>query len=426
MKSRIKDKKQELDSEIQRIIDKLRTEYTLILANESTLKEEYDNLNKNFYSISPRRIEYEALRRESQNNLELYIEASKRLREVSLTRGLITNNVKIVEKAEPPLYPMPSGKVKTILLGIFMGLSVGAGLALTREKLDKRFKSAVEVETYLNVPFLGVIPYYPLGRHKRRHPIMVHASDSIAADAYRMLRRRIQLSSLEIKTLLVTSTVAGEGKSTSAANIGVAFARVGMRVVIVDADLRRPSLHHSFGLSNEVGLTDVLMQGTDEWKTLLRTTEVENLLLLPAGRMPFNPSDLFSLKSMRTLIEDLKSTYDLVIFDSPMVLNLPDTETLGSEMDGILLVHYPKIGNKDTTFIAKQFLERAGAKIVGVVFNNVTNKELKYYPYHTYYTYASEYIDTVKLINEEERASSIKMQKIRGIEKWVARIDTEA
>jgi capsular exopolysaccharide synthesis family protein len=192
-----------------------------------------------------------------------------------------------------------------------------------------------------------------------------------------------------IKTLLVTSAIPGEGKSTTSVNLGISFAQLGLKVLIVDADLRHPSLHNAFHISGETGLTDILLRGAN-WQKILQDTRMENLKILPTGRKPHNPSELLSTKTMKKLIKSFKDAFDMVIFDAPVVLSIPDVEIVAPEVDGVLLVHDIEKSNKELAMEAKRILERAKSHIVGIVFNNVKEHQYYYNQYSVYIGNGSE------------------------------------
>jgi capsular exopolysaccharide synthesis family protein len=320
---------------------------------------------------------------------ELYQAVSKRLAETTLTEALETNNVRVVERAGIPGKPASSGLLIRILLGVIVVFGLGGGLAVVTERLDKRFKTTDEVERYLGVPFLGCIPRY---KPKRHRPIALYDPWSGAAEAYRMLRTWLQLSAQQSGTvLMLTSAVPGEGKSTTAVNLAISFAQLGRLVLLMDADLRRPTVHRFFTGTNDSGVTDILTQKV-EWRQVLQDTAIENLKVLLAGSKPLNPAELLSTQSMQSLLESLKNTFDIIIVDAPVTFSIPDVAILAPAMTGVLLVHYPAKGNRQAVLEAKRVLERAGAHLLGVVFNNVSPREHKYY-YHSQKYHSVPYYD---------------------------------
>lgn len=203
---------------------------------------------------------------------------------------------------------------------------------------------------------------------------------SPVSEAFRTLRTNIQFSSLDrtLRTILVTSTAAEEGKSTTLANLAVTFAQGGHQTVAVDTDLRRPSLHKIFGISNDIGLTSIAL---DEAPILdLQDTSVPNLRVLPSGPLPPNPSELLSSHRMELIIELLKATAEYVLFDSPPIIAVSDAAVLARRVDGVLLLVSAGKTKRDHAIKAKAQLEKVGANIIGVVLNNVkVDKNLYYY-----------------------------------------------
>lgn len=208
--------------------------------------------------------------------------------------------------------------------------------------------------------------------------VTLTAPRSAAAEAYRTLRTNVQLSSIDkpVRALLVTSASADEGKSTTLANLAVAFAQAGLRVVLVDSDLRRPSLHTIFGVDNERGLTTMLLE--DDAVAPLVDTPVPGLRLLPSGPVPPNPSELLGSKRIEQGIERLRGDSDLLLFDAPPALAVSDAAVLSRRVDAVLLIVSAGRTKRDHASRARQQLERAGARLLGVVLTNATVEEAVY------------------------------------------------
>ena len=266
-------------------------------------------------------------------------------------------------------------------MGLVAALGLGVGLAFLTEILDKRFTDLDEAEHYLQIPFLGLIPHHTTAKKRQAGKVKVLSEPrSIVADAYRQVRTKIQFLSSQhpIGSLIVTSAIPNEGKSTTVANLGVSFAQLGMTVLLVDADLRRPTLHKFFDLQNSFGLSNILMSG-NAWHHFIQDTEMENLKVLASGLRPPNPTELLATKRMKTLNASFKDAFDLVIYDAPLVFSVPDAVVLAAAMDGAMLVHHLDRGNKETALAAKQILENAGVNLLGIVFNAV---DLRKVPHH--------------------------------------------
>jgi capsular exopolysaccharide synthesis family protein len=370
----------------------MQEQYKTLLAKEEMLNGELETQRKELYKLSNTMTKHSELTRELEVDKELYQAVSKRLAETTLTEALETNNVRVVERAGIPGHPVSLGLLIRMFLGTSVGLGLGVGLALVAERLDKRFKTTDEVERYLGISFLGCIPRY---KPKRHRPIALHDPWSNASEAYRMLRTWLQLSTPQRgAVLMLTSAVPGEGKSTTAANLAISFAQLGRVTLLIDVDLRRPTVHRFFASTNDSGVADILAQSV-EWRQVLQGTAIENLKVLPAGSKPHNPAELLSTQSMQSLLESLQTAFDIIIVDAPVTLSIPDVAILAPAMAGVLLVHYPARGNRHAVLEAKRVLERAGAPLLGVVFNNVAPREHKYY-YHSQKYHYTPYYGSVK------------------------------
>jgi capsular exopolysaccharide synthesis family protein len=384
----IKEVENAIKLEVQKVINGMEEQYNMLLAKGNMLSRDLESQRKELYKLSDTITKYNELTRELEVDKELHQAVSKRLAETTLTEALETNNVKVVEWAAVPGQPASSGLIIRTMLGVMAALGLGVGLALMTERLDTRFKTTDEAERSLGIPFLGCIPHY---KPKRHRPVALYEPWSSASEAYRMLRTWLQLSAQQRgTTLMLTSAVPSEGKSTLAANLAISFAQLGHVVLLMDIDLRRPTVQRLFPGANGSGLTDILVQRV-EWRQVLQDTAMENLKVLLTGDKPHNPAELLSTQSMKRLMESLKSVFDIIIVDAPVALSIPDVAILAPEVAGVLLVHHPAKGNKAAVVEAKRLLERAGANLLGIVFNNVKPKEQKYYYHSQKYHYGSYY-----------------------------------
>jgi uncharacterized protein involved in exopolysaccharide biosynthesis len=286
IKADLDERAQAIGAEIRNMISQLQKDQTTLLAKENMLAKELASQKTEVFGFSDDVRQYQTLRRDLEVDQNLHLAVSKRHAEAVLSEALTSNNIRIVERAIASI-PV-SEATKMIALNLILGLTLGVGLALITEYFDKRFKSADEVERYLELPCLGIIPHYRRSR-RLKSPVTLQDPGSRVAEAYRTVRSWLQSPTPRpMKSLLITSATPGEGKSTTAANLGVSFAQLGWHVLLVDVDLRRPALHRNFGLTHDNGLTDILVHGTD-WHQGLRDTELENLKVLPAGFIPVEP-----------------------------------------------------------------------------------------------------------------------------------------
>lgn len=205
---------------------------------------------------------------------------------------------------------------------------------------------------------------------------------SVLAEAYRTLRTNIQYSSFDkkVKSIVVTSAEPGEGKSTTCSNLAIAFAQNGERVVLIDCDLRKPSMHRIFKISNIEGLSDILI-GKEKFENIVKK-DIENLYLIPAGKIPPNPAEMLGSKNMEKLLEKLKEEFDIIILDTAPLQAVTDAQILSTKVDATILVVKSNVTNKDSLLQAKSLLEKVGANIIGTILNGVEEKRGKYYHYY--------------------------------------------
>ena len=221
---------------------------------------------------------------------------------------------------------------------------------------------------------------------KKERPLITDINPkSPISESYRTLRTNIEFSSIDetIQVIMCTSSGPSEGKSTTGTNIAVVSAQSEKKTLIIDADLRKPTMHHTFGLSNRQGLTNILSsQGT--WKELIKETRIKNLYLLPAGPIPPNPSEILASKRMTALLDELRKEFDMIIIDTPPALAVTDAQIVASKVDGVILVVDSGNVKREAAMKMKSNIEHVGAKILGVVINNVERTSDEYYYYYYY------------------------------------------
>jgi capsular exopolysaccharide synthesis family protein len=300
----------------------------------------------------------------------------------------------IVQPAAIPSSPARPDYLRNGLLALAVGLVLGVGLAFLRERLDERLASREELEAQIGAPVLATIPRAKDGRSRRDRAaradlVSLTAPTSAPAEAYRTLRTNVQFLARngDLRVIGVVSPAAGEGKTTTAANLAASLGRAGKRVVVVSADLRKPRLHQCFDVPTEPGVTNVL-GGADLTTSILRP-RVDNVRVLASGPLPNNPAELMGSEEMERLIEQLRGFADVVILDTPPLLAVSDGVSLASRCDGVLMVADARSTARGALAHAREQLEQVGATIVGGVLNNFDASRARYSSHYHGYYYAS-------------------------------------
>jgi polysaccharide biosynthesis transport protein len=332
---------------------------------------------------------------EEANRTRPYFEAKRKLDELQRFNSILDMKIasekidkelpksmmaEIVDQAVPSVRPSHPNKPLNIALGIIIGLVVGVGLAFFIEYLDTSVKTIDDVERSLQCPVLGVIP-------QNVGLLIEEGTESPHAEAYRVLRTNILFSRKEEKlnTVAVVSAGAGEGKSTTVFNLASVFAQSGQRTLMVDSDLRRPTLHKMLRLSNSRGLTNYLLR-QNALEEVIQTTSLPTLDFLSSGKLPSSSLGILSSAQMRDLITELKQRYDFVFFDSPPIMGVSDASILASEVDMTIQVIQYRRYPQPMNIRAKQLVEKVGGNLVGIVLNNINmSQDESYYYYSGYY-----------------------------------------
>ncbi len=320
--------------------------------------------------------------------------------------------VEIVDSARPAMRPVRPNIPLNIALGVVVGLIMGFGLAFFIEYLDTSVKTIDDVERTLQAPVLGVIP-------QNVGSLIEEGPESPHAEAYRVLRTNVLFSKKdpEFNSLTVVSGGAGEGKSTTIFNLATVFAQNGQRVLLVDSDLRRPSLHKLLNVSNSIGLTNYLLK-QNSLEEVIQTTKIPTLNFLPSGKLPSSSLGILNSSQMRDFIQQAKARYDFVFFDSPPIMGVSDASILASEVDMALLViqyrKYPQV----MTIRAKQMVEKVGGTLLGVVLNNINISQDSYYYYYSgyYYDYYSKHDDSETSSQNGEAKVASTPDRVGGID----------
>src|SRR5262245_20564602 len=402
----------QLAGEIAGIRRAVENDYKTAAEQEARLAAELDTAKKTALVSNRKSIRYGALQAEVETSRQMLKDVSSRTRETGLESQLKSTNVRIVEKAAVPREPVVPNRTRNYQLGLFLGAFLGVGLAVLFERLDNTVKTPDDVTSHLNLPFLGMVPSVGLANGSSMDgdgtglPLVAREPQSAAAEAYRVVRTNLIFSSPGNKgrVVLFGSAHPGEGKTTTVANLGAALAQNGARVLIVDADLRRPTLHGHFGLAHTPGLSDVIVAKCKP-HDVIRPTPIEGLHFLPCGYIPPNPTDLLGSDSLRDLLNAQKKRFDWVLVDAPPILAMADTPVLCPFADGLVLVVWAENSGRPAVKRALDQVHRVGGKLTGVVLNKVDLNRNAYYYGQYYGEYYRKYYGSDSSIQPTSRPS---------------------
>jgi polysaccharide biosynthesis transport protein len=410
LQAQVEESRRRLRQEIQRVVSGIESSYLAAQTRERSLRDKMEEQKATTLGLKDAAVEYATLTREVDTNRQLYDSVLQRMKETGVAAELRASNVSIIDTAVPPRKPSKPKKAQSFLLSALIGLIGGVGLAWFFEYLDNAIKTPEEVERYLRLPNLGVVPDFSSLNGRRYGPrrlpyappqlpgslasgegpvqVLFHHPFSVVTEAYRTVRTAILLSRAgeSPKTILFTSGIHGEGKTVSVLNTAFVFAQMGVRVLVIDADLRRPSCHRLLRMDRGFGLTEVLT-GQRGLKEVIRPTALDHLSFLSAGSPPPNPAELVGSKTMQETIASLQAHYDYILIDSPPVMQVSDAVLLSTMVEGVVLVVSSQQTPRGVVREAHARLRYARAKLLGVVLNrvNLRGEDYAYY----YGSYAS-------------------------------------
>jgi capsular exopolysaccharide synthesis family protein len=399
------------------VVAQLENQYNSELQREKEIKTLLDKARAEAMDENSLSIQYEILKQDADANQKLFTNMLSRLKEANLTAGMQEPSVRIVDRAQIPQFRSYPPVSRNLAMGGILGIGFGIGLVFLLDYLDNTLKTTEDVNRILQLPALGVIP--ALGTlNKRRllgaggattssstaELISDHPAESGYAEAYRSLRTSVLLSLADHKpkTILVTSPQPSEGKTTTAINIAIALAQTGVRVLIIDADMRRPRCHKALGVANKHGLSTFLSAGGDLDRFILETAS--GVQILPCGPPPPNPSELLTSSRMLTGLRELEGKFDHIVIDSPPVATVSDGLILAKSVDGVVLVVQGNQTSRTVAMRARQMLVNVGAKVFGVVLNKVDAGSSYYYDY--YYKYGYYYSRDVAEGDDQQQLSN--------------------
>lgn len=388
------------------LLDNLRTKYLQAKQTEDKIRASFNDQYNQAQGQSQAAIQIKLLEQNIATNKGFLENLQKNQSQNDVIAQGTDNNISVAEIAIPPDVPVSPRRLTTVVAALFLSTLFGMGLALFLEYLDDTIRTTEEIESLLQLPALAAIPTIDSMPKKRlllvggkeedssgnpKTDLLIHLdSRSALAEAYRQLRTSILLSTAghAPKSLLITSSLPAEGKTTTATNTAISLAQTGAKVLIIDADMRRPRLHSVFEISNAEGLSTMLSSELSEKEMLdvIQYDEASKLHLLPSGPVPPNPAELIGSEQMVHFMKIMQNNFTHVVVDSPPIASFTDGVLIASMVDGVILVVHAGKSSKQVVKRSRQLLTDVGAKIFGVVLNNVNmNSSDNYYYYQSYY-----------------------------------------
>ena len=373
-----------IQGEIAKVVLSLKNDYETALAQERSLMQALEQQKQDALVFNRKGIQYGALQREAASNRQIFDSLMQRTKETGISGELKTSNIRIVDKAELPRTPSSPNKLMNLVLGVFGGAVFSCVCVFFFEYIDDRIKSPAEIRTQLGVPFLGMIPALAAASDNAS-PLLHRGVQPGFGEALRTLRTNVLFSSTADggQSIIVTSSGPGEGKTVIATNLALALAQTGQRVLLIDADMRRPRVHEVLERKQEPGLSNVLT-GDAKYDDAVLEIEKTGLSVLPAGHMPPNPAELLGSKRFSDLLTKLKGSFDWVIVDTPPVMAVTDAPVAAHVADGAIFVVGSEMTARGVAQTAVAQLVSANAHVIGAVLNRVDLDHNGYY-YSQYY-----------------------------------------
>jgi capsular exopolysaccharide synthesis family protein len=385
--------RQELETEVAKTVESVRQEYLAALAREKELAAALDRQKANALALNKQGIEYGVLLREVESNRQIYQSLLQRANETAVSSESTGSSIHVVDAAEVPRSPIRPDRRSYLLIGLLLSAVLGIVAAFMREASDGRIQTPAAVKSALGLPFLGIVPYVTKRALKGNSILLTTGVPAAYAEAFRALRTNIIASAgaKGRRSLLITSAAPGDGKSAVAVNLAVAIGRSGARVLLVDADLRRPVLHQMLECAQRPGLSDVLTGARKPSESII-ATRCSGVWLLPSGTGLSNPSEQLGSKRFKEFLDKLSESFDWVIIDSPPIMAVTDPAIIANTTSGVLFVVNARRTQQKVAQAALDRLETAGASFAGVVLNSVTLDRDQYYNTRYYLPFYGEYV----------------------------------
>lgn len=425
LNNQLKEIDAQIQLELKKVSNRVRGQFLAAQQEETMLRNEFEKQKQEANKLNESAIEYSLLKRDVDVNRQLYEGLLEKLKEAGVTAGLKSTNVRLVDAARAPTYPTEPNIPRNLAFALVLGLTTGIGLAFLLENMDNTVRTTEQAQIISGLPALGMIPMgsksgldgsskKPLSLAASREAVELITQarpQSQMAESYRALRTSLLLSNLGTppKIIMVTSARPQEGKTTTSINTAIVLAQKGVRVLLIDADLRRPSVHKTLGMGPRSGLSNVLTGSVTLDHAIARSPILSNLFVLPAGTPPPNPAELLASSNMRDLLNDLRDKYDHIIIDTPPTLSVTDAVVLSQRVDAIILVIRSSKTTKQALRRSRDILMQVNARITGVLLNAVDLTSPDYYYYYEYQgkyhdSYYREDADTAEVATEDRTA----------------------
>jgi len=400
LKDQLRQLQENIQAEVKKMGARAASQYEAALHHETLLRAAFEAQKEEANKLNEKAVDYNILKRDYETNRKLYEELLEKLKQAGVSAGLKSSNIRVVDAARVPDSPASPNIPRNIELSLLLGALGGIGFAFVLEALDTTVRTPEQVEIVSGLPSLGIIPlsmrlngasrpFLAASLGSSSMELITHKRpQSQIAESFRSLRTSILLSGSfdsRPKVVLITSALPREGKSSTCVNLAIVLAQKGSRVLLVDSDMRRPTLHKVLGVSRDIGLSSLLDETVLEENAILPAPDFPNLFVLPSGQSPSNPAELLDSEVLRKLLKKWRSQYDFVIMDSPPTLSVTDAVVISPEVDAVVMVVRSGQTTKDAVRRTRDTLYQVNARIMGIVMNAVDlrSPDLYYYYYYS-------------------------------------------
>jgi succinoglycan biosynthesis transport protein ExoP len=422
LNSQLKEVDAQIQAEMRKVAARLRGDYLAAVQRESMLRSALEQQKQEANKLNESAIEYSLLKRDVDANRTLSEGLLERLKEAGVTAGLRSNNFRIVDVARVPTAPSGPNLLRNLGFALALGLSTGIGLAFLLESMDNTVRTPEQAQTISALPSLGMIPLGSRSTRElgsRQKLTLASSKEAVElvtqsrprsqmAESYRALRTSLLLTFAggPPKVILITSALPEEGKTTTSVNSAIVLAQKGTRVLLIDADLRRPSIHKTLGMGPKMGLSNVLTGTATLQQAIIPSTILPDLFILPAGTPPPNPAELLASAKMKSVLEELREHYDHIVIDSPPTLSVTDAVVMSTSADAVVLVIRSGHTTKQALRRARDILLQVNARVCGVLVNAVDLSSPDYYYHYEYQgKYGHNYYQEDALSDSEQPVS---------------------